>query len=218
MEMRHLVGVLLAVVMAAAVFFVASWGYLKLLTSPAGGGALPGASSLVHNHAVLEGFGALLAVGLLAGILIALPMISPLAAGLPGLALLAWTGLYLFNVRRAVRYVPLKTHSYGAGFEAMLFDGVLALVGAAMIIPLFVPSRWRSRPAVSDTTQYEAAATTYPDLGDLGATQTMAGGGLLPGWAETRPQPQADPERSQAPWGPAEPGDSAGQGSTADFG
>jgi hypothetical protein len=218
MEMRHLIGVLLAVVMAAAVFFVASWGYLKLLTSRARGGALPGVGSLIHNHAVLEGFGALLAVGLLAGILIALPMISPLAAGLPGLVLLAWTGLYLFNVRRAVRYVPLKTHSYGAGFEAMLFDGVLALLGAAMIIPLFVPSRWRSRPLASGTAQYEAPATTYPDLGDLGATQTMAGGGLLSGWAETRPQPQADPGRSQAPWAPAEPGDSTGQGSTADHG
>jgi hypothetical protein len=217
MDMRHLVGVLLAVVMAAAVFFVASWGYLKLLTSPArGGGALPGAGSLVHNHAVLEGFGALLAVGLLAGILIALPMISPLAAGVPGLVLLAWTGLYLFSVRRAVRYVPLKTHSYGAGFQAMLFDGVLALVGAAMIIPLFVPSRWRSRPAVSGTAQYEASATTYPDLGDLTATQTMAGGGFLPGSAETRPLPQAG--SSQAPWGPAEPGDAAGQGSSADHG
>jgi hypothetical protein len=222
MDMRHLVGVLLAVVMAAAVFFVASWGYLKLLTSPARGGALPGTVSLIHNHAVLEGFGALLAVGLLAGILIALPMISPLAAGLPGLALLAWTGLYLFNVRRAVRYVPLKTHSYGAGFEAMLIDGVLALVGAAMIIPLFVPSRWRSRPAVSETAPYEAPneapATTYPDLGDPGATQAMTAGGFVPGWAETRPQPQTDPGRSQAPWGPAEPGDSAGQGGTADHG
>jgi len=217
--MRHLIGVLLAIIMAAAVFFAASWGYLRLLSNPARSLALPGGGgSLIHNHAVLEGFAALLAVGLLAGILIALPMISPLAAGLPGLALLAWTGLYLFNVRRAVRYVPLKAHSYGAGFEAMLFDGVLALVGAAMIIPLFVPSRWRSRPAVSETAQYEAPATTYPDLGDVGATQTMAGGGFVPGWTETRPQPQADPGRSQAPWGPAEPGDSAGQGSTADLG
>ena len=211
--MRHLVGVALAIVMAAAVFFVASWGYLKLLTSPARGGALPGAGSLIHNHAVLEGFGALLAVGLLAGILIALPMISPLASGLPGLVLLAWTGVYLFSVQRAVRYIPLKTHAYGAGFEAMLFDGVLALLGAGMIIPLFVPSRWRSRAVVSGTAQYEAPTTTYHDLG---ATQTMAGGGLMSDWAETRPQPQADPGRSQAPWGPADPEGSAGQGSTAD--
>jgi hypothetical protein len=213
--MRHLVGVLLAVIMAAAVFFVASWGYLKLLIGPVRAGVLPGGGgSLIHNHAVLEGFAALLAVGLLAGILIALPMISPLASGLPGLVLLAWTGWYLFNVRRAVQYIPLKTHSYGPGFEAMLFDGVLALLGAAMIIPLFVPSRWRSRPVPIGQAQYEVPATTYPDLG---ATQTMAGGGLLSDWAETRPQPQADPGRSQAPWGPADPGGSAGQGSTADY-
>ncbi len=27
----------------------------------------------------------------------------------------------------------------------MLFNGVLALAGLAMVIPLFVPSRWRRR-------------------------------------------------------------------------
>ncbi len=142
--MRHLLGVVLAIVLAAAIFFAASWGYLKLLIGPARLGALPaGGGSLLHDRAVLEGFGALLAIGLVAGILIAVPRISPLASGLPGLVLLAWTGLYLFSVRRAVRYIPLKTRAYGAGFEAMLFDGVLALAGLVMIIPLFVPSRWR---------------------------------------------------------------------------
>ena len=206
--MRHLIGVLLAIFMAAAVFFVASWGYLKLLTIPARGSA-----SLIHSHAVLEGFGALLAVGLLAGVLIALPMISPLASGLPGLALLAWTGLYLFSVRRGVQYIPLKTRAYGAGFQAMLFDGVLALLGAAMIIPLFVPARWRHRPAAIGPAPYEVPATSYPDLG---VTQTMASGSFLSDWAETKPQTQVDPGRSQAPWDPAEPGSPAGQESTTD--
>ena len=99
--MRHLIGVALAIVMAAAIFFAASWGYLKLLSGSAKGTLPAGSGSLIHDHAVLEGFGVLLAVGLLAGILMVVPMISPLAAGLPGLALLAWTGLYLFSVRRA---------------------------------------------------------------------------------------------------------------------
>src|ERR1700683_3556191 len=144
--MRHLVGVVLAIVMAAAIFFAASWGYLKLLAAPARGAALPaGGGSLIHDHAVLEGFGALLAVGLVAGLLIAVPRISPLAAGLPGLALLGWTGLYLFSVRRGVQYIPLKSHPYGAGFEALLFDGVLAAAGPGMGIPLFVPCRWMRR-------------------------------------------------------------------------
>ena len=78
--MRHLVGVMLAIVMAAALFFAASWGYLKLLIGPTGLGRLPGGGgTLLHDRAVLEGFGALLGVGLLAGLLIAVPRISPLA-------------------------------------------------------------------------------------------------------------------------------------------
>jgi len=217
--MRHLVGVLLAVVMAAAVFFGASWGYLKLLIAPASGGALPGGGgSLIHHHAVVEGFAALLAVGLLAGILIAVPRISPLASGLPGLVLLAWTGLYLFSVRRGVRYIPLKTRAYGAGFQALLFDGVLALLGMAMIIPLLVPSRWRARPVDAGPAPYELAATTLPDLQD---TQTIVGGsGLMSVWDETRPQPRTEPGRSQAPWGPADPADPpnpGGFGNTTDY-
>ena len=213
--MRHLIGVALAIVMAAAVFFAASWGYLKLLIGPARGSVLPAAGgSLIHDHAVLEGFGALLAVGLLAGILMAVPWISPLAPGLPGLALLGWTGLYLFSVRRAVHYIPMKTQSYGTGFEAMLFDGVLALAGLALIIPLFVPSRWR-RPVAGGPAPYEATPAVFPDLG---ATQTMAGGdGLLADWAETRPQPRVEPGRSEAPWGPAEPGSQTGSGGTTGY-
>jgi hypothetical protein len=205
--MRHLVGVLLAIVMAAAVFFGASWGYLKLLIAPARGGALPvGGGSLIHSHAVLEGFAAMLAVGLLAGILIAVPRISPLASGLPGLVLLAWTGLYLFSVRHAVHYIPLKTRAYGAGFEALLFDGVLALMGMAMIIPLFVPSRWRGKP-VAGPVLWEAADTAFQDLQD---TQTMAGdGGVLSTWSETRPLPRTEPGGGQAPWGPADPAGTA---------
>jgi len=214
--MRHLIGVALAIVMAAAVFFAASWSYLKLLIGPARTGVLPaGGGSLIHDHAVLEGFGVLLAVALLAGILIAVPWVSPLASGLPGLALLAWTGLYLFSVRRAVQYIPLKSQSYGTGFEALLFDGVLALAGLVMIIPLFVPSRWRSRAVVAAPAPYEATPVTYPDLA---TTQTLAGGsGLLADWAETRPQPRVEPGRSQAPWDPADPGTTAGPRSTPDY-
>jgi hypothetical protein len=214
--MRHLIGVALAIVMAAAVYFAASWGYLKLLIGPARTGVLPaGGGSLIHNHAVLEGFGVLLAVGLLAGILMAVPWISPLASGLPGLAMLAWSGLYLFSVRRAVHYIPLKSQSYGAGFEALLFDGVLAAAGLALIIPLFVPSRWRIRTVVAAPSPSEATPAAYSDLG---ATQTMAGGsGLLADWVETSPQPRVEPGRSQAPWGPVDPGTPADPESTPDY-
>ena len=208
-DMRHLVGLMLAIIMAAALYFAASWGYLKLLIGPVGLGRLPaGGGSLLHNHAVLEGFGALLGVALLAGVLMAVPRISPLAAGLPGLALLAWTGLYLFSVRHAVQYIPLKSRAYGAGFEAMLFDGVLALAGLVMVIPLFVVSRWRSSPQMIQPAPYAGTTSPFPDLQ---ATQTIpAESGLLSDWTQTTSQQQAEPGspsppgNPQAPWGPAE--------------
>jgi len=147
--MRHLAGFFLAVALAAAIFFGATWGYLRLLRVPVVNGAaatLPASGgSLLHDKNVLLAFAALAGVGLLAGICVAAPLISPLAAGLPGLGLLAWTVLYLTNVGRAVRYIPLKADAFGDGFEAMLFNGMLAAAGLALIIPLFIPSRWRRR-------------------------------------------------------------------------
>ena len=86
---------------------------------------------------------AIAGTALVAGILIAAPRISPLAAGLPGLLLLGWTGLYLASVRQAVDLIPLRADPFGAGFEAMLINGILGALGLAMIVPMFVPSRWR---------------------------------------------------------------------------
>jgi len=139
--MRHLIGIVLAVAMAAAVFFAATWGYVRFLSESSG--LAPGAS-LLSDHRALFALGALAGTGLLAGILIAAPRISPLAAGLPGLLLLGLTAFYLVSVRRADQLIPLRSHVFGAGFETLLARGVLA-AGLAMIVPLFVPSRWRSR-------------------------------------------------------------------------
>jgi len=203
--MRHLVSVILAIAMAATVFFAASWGYLKLLTGSGKFGTLPaGGGSLLHDRTVVEGFGALLAVGLVAGILIAVPRISPLASGLPGLVLLAWTGLYLYSARRAVQYIPFKTRVYGSGFEDMLFDGVLALAGLAMIIPLFVPSRWRGPVVAVGPAAYQGES--YPDAQ---STQTIASDNAFTSsdWSATTtsPQQRIDPNaQGQAPWGPAD--------------
>ena len=150
--MRHLAGIVLAVAAAVVIFFAGGWGYVKLLLAPSAPGSLAtlpaGGGSLLHNHNAVAPMALLLAVGLAAGLLIAVPRVSPLAAGLPGLALLALTGLYLASVRRAVHLIPLRNHLYGQGFEAMLFNGVLALAGVALVVPLFIPSRWRRRGPV----------------------------------------------------------------------
>ena len=147
--MRHRIGLVLAVIMAGVLFFPGAWGYLRLLRVPAAGDQLSnlpaGGGSLLTDHHLLLALAALAGTALLAGLLVAVPWFSPLAAGLPGLLLIGWTALYLVNVRQGVDLIPLRADPFGAGFEAMLFDGVLGAAGLAMILPMFVPSRWRSR-------------------------------------------------------------------------
>jgi hypothetical protein len=199
--MRHLYGVALAVVMAAAVFFGASWGYLRLTRTAVllTGGLPAGGGSLLHYHTIVEGGGAMLAVGLLAGLLMVIPWVSPLASG-----------LYLENVKEAARFIPLKTYIYGTGFEALLFTGLLAAAGIVMITPLFIPSRWRAKrlvalapgPEFPDSDLAETTIATYPP-----SASATSSSGLLSDWAETRPQPPitpGPPPGSQAPWGPAD--------------
>ena len=187
--MRHVIGIGLAVGLAAAVFFAASWGYLRLLRVPVvngGASTLPaGGGELLHNTNVLYAFAALAGTGLLAGIFIAVRQVSPLAAGLPGLALIAWTVVYGFSVRRAVHYIPLRGDTFGAGFEAMLMNGVLAAAGLALIVPLFIPSRRRGRPA--------AVAAGLGDTQVLEPTSTSL---LADDWtASTAPYQTNDPDQ-----------------------
>ena len=156
--------------MTAVMFFAGAWGYLQLLRLPVPPGqanALPvGGGSLLSNSTALLALAALVVTAVLAGLLAVIPWFSPLASGLPGLLLIAWTALYLVSVRRAVEFIPLRSHSFGAGWEALLFNGILGAVGAVMIFPMFVPSRWRGpRRAESDelngdVDDYLSAVTT----------------------------------------------------------
>jgi hypothetical protein len=187
--MRHLIGIALAVGLAAAVFFAASWGYLRLLRIPVvngGASTLPAnGGELLHDSRVLYAIAALAGTALLAGIFIAVRRISPLAAGLPGLALIAWTVIYGFSVRRAVHYIPLRGDAFGAGFEAMLFNGLLAAAGVALVVPLFIPSRWRSQALPPATGAASGAAPAQEP-----ATTTL----LASDWTqETAPYPTNDP-------------------------
>jgi hypothetical protein len=108
-------------------------------------------------HGVLA-LAAVAGTGLLLGLLVVGPLVSPLAAGLPGLALLSWTGLLVWRPATALRLIPMHGREMGDGFQLLLTSGVLALLGAAMIVPLFVPSRWRRR----------RRAVAYQDYGDYG--------------------------------------------------
>lgn len=171
--MRHVTGIAGAIGLAAAIFFAASWGYLHLLRIPVvngGASTLPAqGGSLLHNTQALEAYAALAGTLLLAGIFIAVRQISPLAAGLPGLVLIAWTVVYGFSVRRAVHYVPLRGDTFGTGFEALLMNGLLAGLGLALVVPLFIPSRWRRR----------RGATGGAGVGDTQVLEPTSVSGLL---------------------------------------
>jgi hypothetical protein len=134
--MRHLIGIILAIVLGAALFFGAGYGFTHLTSIATHGGSLTSKTGLVA-------LAALAATGLFIGIVVAVRAISPLAAGLPGLALLAGSAGLAVRAHQVLRLIPLQGHSYGAGFRALLVGGVMALLGAAMIVPLFLPGRWR---------------------------------------------------------------------------
>ena len=134
--MRHLIGFILAIALGAALFFAAGWGFIHMTSLAAHGINLTGRTGLMA-------LAALAGTGLFLGILLAVRAISPLATGLPGLVLLAWSALLAVSAHRALGWVPLQGHSFGAGFRALLAGGTLTLLGAAMIVPLFLPSRWR---------------------------------------------------------------------------
>jgi hypothetical protein len=164
--MRHRIGLVLAVIMAGVLFFPGARGYLRLLRLPVPAEQLSnlpaGGGSLLPDHRVLLALAALAGTALLAGLLVMVPHVSPLAAGLPGLVLLGWTALYLVNVRQGVDLIPLRSDPFGAGFEAMLFSGILGAAGLAMILPMFAPSRWRARRA--DESDATPEFTPSPDV------------------------------------------------------
>ena len=157
--MRHLTGFLLALALAAALFFGAGWGVARFEVLQAGHGTsgLVAWSSL-HNVLPLA---ALTGTGVLAGLLVAVRRVSALAPGLPGLALLGWSAMLLLRGRQAVSHLPMAGSQEAAGFTVLLTSGALALAGAAMIIPLFMPSRWHGTAAeVEDYDDDDYAATT----------------------------------------------------------
>ncbi len=141
--MRHLIGLILALALAAAVFFAGGWGAEHV-------SALAGHSAGLPSKTGLIGLAAVLGTGLLLGILIAVPAVSPLASGLPGLVLLGWTALLAVSAHRALAWIPLQSHTFGLGFRVLLLNGTLALAGMAMIVPMFLPSRWHGSGGEDD--------------------------------------------------------------------
>jgi hypothetical protein len=155
--MRHLTGFILAIALAAALYLAAGWGIAHLYATVTPGYGLISTAGLLA-------LSALVGTGLLLGILLAVRAISPLATGLPGLGLLAWTALLAVSPHRALGWVPLPGHAFGFGFRLLLASGALAALGAAMIVPLFMPSRWRGSHAEEDEDEVNPALPAVTGL------------------------------------------------------
>lgn len=142
--MRHLVGVILAVALAATILFAGAWGVGRILVLR-GAVTAAGTANVLTTSRGLFAVGAVAATGLVIGIFLAVPAISPLATGLPGIVAIAWTTLVVMRNQYAVRYLPLPGSHFASGFTYLLFNGILGLLGVAMVVPLAIPSRWRRR-------------------------------------------------------------------------
>lgn len=139
--MRHVIGFFLALAISAALFFGAGWGIAGMITMRNGQG-LRTVHALTSAHNGLP-IAAVVGTGLLLGILLAVRRVSALATGLPGLALLGLSALVVLRGGHALTFVPLSGSRYATGFTTLLSSGAFALLGAVMILPLFMVSRWR---------------------------------------------------------------------------
>jgi hypothetical protein len=195
--MRHLIGVFLAILMAG-VLAAGAWGYLRLTALAA---HMPGqrSGSIIADHSAQVALIAVAGAGLLAGILVAAPRVSPLAPGLPGLVLLGVTLLYVLSTRRMTALLSLPPDGFGTGPATMLSGGVLGAVGLVMTVPVFIPSRWRARagaadPAVAGTGE----AATVPQ----GNVEVLTPGRLPGQPGLVAPAPAAGPLLSREHPGP----------------
>jgi len=160
-RMRHVTGFFLALAAAAALFFGGGWGIDRFNVIVTAHG-LRDAAEWTNLHNVLP-LAALLGTGLFIGILVSVRRVSGLATGLPGLSLIGWSALVILRGRSALSYIPMSGSHYAVGFAAMLSSGALMLVGAGLIVPLFMPSRWRSYE--TEVEEYDDEFATTSSLG-----------------------------------------------------
>lgn len=161
---RHLVGLVLALGLLAMLFFGTAWGVGRIVVLRGAVTAHGTSQALTSTHGLIA-VGVLLATGLVIGILLAVPAISPITTGFPGLILLGWSALVVMHSKYAVRYLPLPGTHFGTGLTYLLFNGVLGLLGAVLIVPLVVPSRWRRRDYYVDEADDDDNVGVHTALG-----------------------------------------------------
>ncbi len=152
--MRHFFGLLLGVVVAAALLIGGGWASQE---------AVRGAAQSIDpakDTRILIALGVMAVVGLLLG-LVLVGRVSPLATFVPSMALLAWTVVYVLDVSRAASLVPTgpsvqaELLQAGRGMLTLLSTGVYGLLGVALFLPVLMPSRWARPEPDEEQEEYE---------------------------------------------------------------
>jgi hypothetical protein len=138
--MRHVLSLLFGLLLAPLIWFLASLGHYRFLDALRRFGDDP------DRLRTELAFGALLiiAAGVWLGVLLG-TRLSPLG---PGIAALIWLGagaFFILDVQRVVDLLPEGPSGKEDLYVLPLDHGYAFLVGAAMLVPLFNRSRWRSR-------------------------------------------------------------------------
>ncbi|MFB9470356.1 hypothetical protein ACFFR3_12625 [Nonomuraea salmonea] len=140
--MRHLAGLLVGLVVTAAVLGGGGWAVRHALDVAA--------ATTADEKTMWIALSSMAAVGLVVGLVTA-GRISPLATFVPSMVLLAWTVVYALDVNRALSLIPTGQSvnqivlEAGVGAKTLLTSGVYALLGVALFIPVLMPSRWSRR-------------------------------------------------------------------------
>lgn len=149
--MRHLGGLLIGLVVTAAVLGGGGWAVNQAVES--------GQSAPQGGPSLWIALGSMAAVGLVVGLVVA-GRVSPVATFIPSMVLLAWTVVYALDANRALTLLPdgPSVHQIAreavTGARSLLTSGVLALLGVALFIPVLMPSRW-ARPYDDEDDEYE---------------------------------------------------------------
>lgn len=152
--MRHFFGLLLGVVVSAAVLLGGGWASQEAVR-----GAVQN-SDPVEDGRMLIAIGVMVALGLLLG-LVLVGRVSPVATFIPSMALLAWTVVYVLDVARAANLAPTGAAVHrelaqaGRGMLALVSSGIYAMLGIALFLPVLMPSRWAGPARDDGDDEYE---------------------------------------------------------------
>jgi hypothetical protein len=156
--MRHFLGLLLGVIVGAALLLGGGWA-----AQEAGRGAAQNLDP-ARDTRMLIAIGVMAVVGLLVA-LVLIRRVSPLATFIPSMVLLAWTVVYVLDVSRAAELAPTAVSlqpdiaQAGQGMLTLLSTGVYGMLGVALFVPVLMPSRWAG-PVRDDDQDYEGYEDT----------------------------------------------------------